>query len=59
MAAIYRGLGEVAQAFQWLEKGIDERDMVVVTALKTEPGYNPLRGHPRYQALLRKMNLEP
>jgi len=58
MAAIYRGLGEVAQALEWLEKGVDERDMVVVNALKTELGYVPLRGHPRYQALLRKMNLE-
>jgi tetratricopeptide (TPR) repeat protein len=59
MAAIYRGLGEVAQALEWLEKGVDGRDMVMVNALKTEPGYNPLRGHPAFQALLRKMNLEP
>jgi len=59
MAAIYRALGEVDQALEWLEKCVDERDMVAVTGLKTEPGYNPLRGHPRYQALLRKMNLEP
>jgi len=31
----------------------------VVTALKLEPRYIPLHGHPRYRALLRKMNLEP
>jgi serine/threonine-protein kinase len=59
MAAIYRGLGEVAQALEWLEKGVDGRDMVMVNALKTEPGYDPLRSHPAFQALLRKMNLEP
>ena len=59
MAAVYRGLGEVDQALEWLEKGVEERDMLVVSGLKSEPGYIPLRGHPRYQALLRKMNLEP
>jgi serine/threonine-protein kinase len=59
MAVIYRGLGEVAQALDWLEKGVDGRDFVAVGALKTEPAYIPLRGHPAFQALLRKMNLEP
>jgi Flp pilus assembly protein TadD len=59
MAAIYRGLGDVDQALEWLEKGVDERDTMVVTGLKSEPRYIALRGHPRYQALLRKMKLEP
>jgi len=27
--------------------------------LKIERSYDPLRSHPRYKALLRKMNLEP
>jgi hypothetical protein len=59
MAAVCRGLGDVDQAFEWLEKGVDQRDVVVVTGLKSDPRYIALRGHPRYQALLRKMNLEP
>jgi serine/threonine protein kinase/Flp pilus assembly protein TadD len=59
IAAVYRGLGEVAQALEWLEKGVDERDLLVVTGLKAEPRYTILRGHPAYQTLLRKMNLEP
>jgi hypothetical protein len=49
----------VDRAFEWLEKGVDERDLILVAALKTEPGYDPLRSHPAFQALLRKMNLEP
>jgi tetratricopeptide (TPR) repeat protein len=57
MAAVYRGLGEVDQALEWLEKGVEERDMIIVSGLKSEPRYMLLRGHPRYQALLRKMNL--
>ena len=47
------------QGLEWMEKGVDERDLLLVTALKTEPSYDPLRSHPAYQALLRKMNLEP
>jgi len=59
MMAAYRGLGEVDHAFEWLEKGVEERDPLVVCTLKSEPAFSPLRGHPRYQGLLRKMNLEP
>ncbi len=59
LAAIYRGLGDVTRAFDWMEKAIDERDMIVVAALNTEPGYRAVRGHPRFDALLRKTNLAP
>jgi non-specific serine/threonine protein kinase len=59
MAAVYRGLGELDQALEWLEKGVEERDQMVVHGLKSEPRYIPFHGHPRYQALLRKMNLPP
>jgi TolB-like protein/tetratricopeptide (TPR) repeat protein len=58
MAAVYRGLGELDAALEWLEKGVEERDYIVVGGLKSEPRYILLRGHPRYQTLLRKMNLE-
>lgn len=57
MAAVYRGLGEVDQALEWLEKGVEERDLIVVTGLRSEPRYIPFYGHPRFQALLHKMNL--
>jgi serine/threonine protein kinase/Tfp pilus assembly protein PilF len=59
IAAVHRGLGDAEQAIEWLERGVEERDMIVVGALKGDPRYNPLHRHPRYQALLRKMNLEP
>jgi serine/threonine-protein kinase len=58
MAAVYRSLGELDQALEWLEKGVEEHDLIVVTGLRSDPRYIPLHGHPRYQALLRKMNLE-
>jgi serine/threonine protein kinase/Flp pilus assembly protein TadD len=59
LSFIHRGLGELDEGLEWIARGIEERDPILVTALKTEPGYDPLRSHPAYQALLRKMNLEP
>jgi tetratricopeptide (TPR) repeat protein len=59
MVAVYHGLGELDQTLGWLEKGVEERDLIVVCCLKSEPLTIPVQGHPRYQTLLRKMNLEP
>jgi serine/threonine-protein kinase len=59
LAMIYRGLGDLEKGLEWWIRGIDEHDMLLVPSLKTEPGYDHLRSHPAYQALLRKMNLEP
>jgi len=59
IAMIHRGLGDLDKGLEWWARGVEERDLLLVTTLRTEPGYNPLRSHPAYQALLRKMNLEP
>jgi tetratricopeptide (TPR) repeat protein len=55
---IYPALGEIDKGFDWLEKAIDERDGLILH-LQVDPSFDPLRSHPRYPALLRKMNLEP
>lgn len=47
-------LGDRDGAFRWLERGIDERDYTMLQ-LKTHPNNDPLRGDPRFQALLRRM----
>jgi tetratricopeptide (TPR) repeat protein len=52
------GMGDIDKAFEWYEKAIEERDPVI-RHLHVAPMYDPLRSHPRYKALLRKMNLEP
>jgi len=57
-STIYSGLGEIDKVFDWIEKALDARDSMVL-AVCVEPLYDPLRSHPRYHALLRKMNLEP
>jgi serine/threonine-protein kinase len=58
LGSVYRGLGETDTGLEWLARAIEERDPINVLALKSEPAYDPLRSHPTYQALLRKMNLE-
>jgi TolB-like protein len=57
MAPTYAAAGKVDAALDWLEKGVAERDLMIIYGLKFEPVYAALHGHPRYQALLRKMNL--
>jgi adenylate cyclase len=56
-AAIYTALGEIDEAFDWLEKAIDDRDGLIIH-LSVDPGFDLLHSDPRYNALLRKMNLE-
>ena len=41
-----------------IEKAVDEREPLMLH-IHVHPNYDPLRTHPRYKALLRKMNLEP
>ena len=57
VAIVYIGLGNHDRAFEWLEKAYVERDHSMVS-LKIEPAYHPLRGDPRFVALLRRMKLE-
>jgi TolB-like protein len=52
------GLGEYDEALAWIERSIDERDSMIIP-IKTYPFFDPLRPDPRFQALVRKMNLEP
>jgi TolB-like protein/Tfp pilus assembly protein PilF len=55
-AIVCAGLGEKDQAFEWLEKAYEEHFIIVI---KVYPAFDPLRSDPRYQNLLRRMNLQP
>ena len=57
-AVIYQGLGEMDKAFDWFERAVDEHEPLMLH-IDVHPNYDPLHTHPRYPALLRKMNLEP
>jgi serine/threonine protein kinase/tetratricopeptide (TPR) repeat protein len=56
MAYVYTGLGEHELAIDCLERTYEERAGSVY-AIKGSFLFRPLREHPRFQALLRKMNL--
>jgi TolB-like protein/Tfp pilus assembly protein PilF len=55
IAAIYVGLGDKDQAFEWLQKAYEERSIFLIF-LKVDPRLDPLRSDPRFQDLLRRMS---
>ena len=55
IALVYLGMEKNDQAFRWLEKAIDQRDLDV-TLLWDTP-FEPLRSDPRFVMLLRRMKL--
>ena len=52
----YLGLGHKQEALSWLEKAYSERSPSLIS-VKVNPTYDPLRGEPRFQSLLRRMAL--
>jgi serine/threonine protein kinase/Tfp pilus assembly protein PilF len=57
IAQVYHGLGERSEALDWLERAEEEFDFFI-TDIKVNPALDDLRGEPRFQAILKKMNLE-
>ena len=55
LAFVYAGLGEVERALDLLERAFAERTGAIY-AIKGSVLLAPLRSHPRFQALLKKMN---
>jgi TolB-like protein/Flp pilus assembly protein TadD len=53
---IYMGLGEQDRVFELLEKDYDERDPEL-PYINADPVFDPVRTHPRFVALIRKMGL--
>ena len=56
IAVVYAGLGEPDHALEWLEKACGDRDDGLLL-LKVHPIYDSLRASPRFQNILREMNL--
>ena len=55
-AMVYNGLGERDEALKHLEKSSQERE-VQITFIKVDTRWDELRADPRFQDLLRRMNL--
>jgi hypothetical protein len=56
MASIYAALGDNDQAFALLNRAFDERDFIL-TLVKVEPMFDPLRSDPRFPELARRVGL--
>jgi len=56
MAVVYTGLGEQERAIDWLARAYEGRSGPVYS-VKGSFLFTPLHGHPRFVALLKKMNL--
>jgi tetratricopeptide (TPR) repeat protein len=57
-AHAYLGLGDKDQALTFLERAYEEQDPGLFY-LNASPVFDPLRSEPRFQALLRRVNLSP
>jgi len=53
-AIAWLGLGEKGRSLDYLERACELREPPVI-AMKTHPVYGPLRGEPRFEALLRRV----
>ncbi len=51
----HASLGNVDEAFEWIDRAIEARDSAVAS-LPTLSWWDPLRSDPRFEALLRKLN---
>jgi TolB-like protein len=54
-AVIYLALGEKDQALDWLEKAAREHAGPNINLIKVDPYLDPLRGDPRFEALVSKI----
>jgi hypothetical protein len=59
VAMIYVGLGETDQALDWLEEAYEKRNSGWLPFMGVEPEFLSLHGHPRFEALLKKMGVSP
>ena len=57
IAALHASLGEVDEAFRWLDTAIEERAAGMIL-LRVHPRLDPIRSDPRYGPLVRRVGLD-
>lgn len=55
-ALVYTGLGDRDQAFTWLEKAREDHSQWL-SEIRVDPAFDPLRGDPRFDALMQRMKM--
>jgi serine/threonine-protein kinase len=58
IAKVHAGLGDKEQSIRWLQKALDERDYLL-PRLKVEPSFEKFHSDPRFQEIVRRVNLAP
>jgi hypothetical protein len=58
MAVVFVGLSDKDQTVNALNKAFQERS-TLLTYLKMDPRFDPVRSDPRFKDLLRRMNFPP
>jgi serine/threonine-protein kinase len=54
-ALLYLSLNNKEEALRWLEQSFEERDGSNINWIKVDPLFDPLRGDPRFEALVQKV----
>ena len=54
-ALLYLSLGDHSEAIRWLEQAIADKEGLNITWIKVDPLLDPLRGDPRFEALVQKV----
>jgi hypothetical protein len=57
IAVLHASLGDVDEAFRWLEVAIEERASGIIL-LRVHPRLDPIRKDPRYELLVRRLGLD-
>jgi hypothetical protein len=57
IAALHASLGDVDEAFRWLDAAVEEGATGLIF-LRVHPRLDPIRKDPRFQALLRRVGLD-
>jgi hypothetical protein len=57
LAALHAGLGDVDEAFRWLDIAVEERATGLMF-LRVHPRLDRIRPDPRYKALVRRLGLD-
>jgi TolB-like protein/Tfp pilus assembly protein PilF len=58
IVSVHAGLGDTDRAFEWIDRGIAERDGGLL-ALRVSPPFDPLASDPRFEAAARRIGLPP